>query len=73
VCPVCRTRQRTVVTTGKIGKHGRTAAAPRGCAGAGQAPLRKVERDGAGEVVPMRPAGEPELRLIPRQTRGDAS
>ncbi|MEV4122889.1 hypothetical protein [Micromonospora sp. NPDC049645] len=72
VCPVCRTRQRTVVTTGKLGKHGRTAAAPRGCAGNGQAPLRTVKRDGGGEVVPLR-AGEPELRLVPRQTRGDAS
>lgn len=57
VCPVCRSMQRLLVTNGKVGLHGRSAANPRGCDGGYQRPLR-VDRAGepvgGGTVVGMR-------------------
>lgn len=47
-CPVCRSAQRLLVESGKVGLHGRTAAAPRGCDGSYQRPFRV---DAAGELV----------------------
>lgn len=55
-CPVCRLPNlRVRHRDGKIGFHGKTAAATRGCAGVGEPPLRRgrdgVEREQAGATV----------------------
>lgn len=53
-CAVCRRGNlRLRVKDGHVGPHGRTAASPRGCAGSGQAPLRR----GADGVEHVQPRG----------------
>lgn len=54
VCGVCRTMRPLLNRSGKVALHGRTAAAPRGCAGSYQPPLRKSAGT-AGTVVGFRP------------------
>lgn len=60
VCPVCRGEYSLRQSDGMMMPHGKTAAAPAGCAGNGRAPLRE-RRQPAGElpvtpIVPERPA-----------------
>ena len=55
-CPVCRRGNLAVrQKDGKMGPHGKTAASPSGCAGAGQPPMRPgrdgVERPQLGATV----------------------
>jgi hypothetical protein len=60
VCPVCRSMQPLRIADGKLAKHGRSAAAPLGCPGGAQPPMRRASALGAGggaTVVGMR-AGE---------------
>ena len=54
VCPVCRSMQRLLNINGKVAKHGRSAAAPGGCAGSYEPPLREDRRTGS-IVVGFRP------------------
>lgn len=82
-CPVCRrARVRVRQVDGKVGVHGKTAASPRGCAGAGQPPLRTgadgAEREQTGGTVlgftapgtrpvPAQPPESPEVELVSRR------
>lgn len=53
-CPVCRRANlRLRVVDGRVGFHGKTAASPSGCAGFGEAPLRR----GADGVERVQAAG----------------
>lgn len=75
VCPVCRGRYALRDSDGKMMPHGRTAAAPRGCDGAGGVPLRDatgtvtgaVRSIGAPAVDPDAEAALPEIRIEPRE------
>lgn len=49
VCPVCRGEYSLRPSDGKMMPHGKTAAAPAGCAGNGLAPLRE-RRQAPGEL-----------------------
>lgn len=59
LCPVCRKLFRLRRYDGKIGPHGKTAAAPRGCAGYGQPPLRERITQMQPGVRPIRRPGVP--------------
>ncbi len=80
-CPVCRGGFALSDSTGKMMPHGKTAAAPRGCAGVGEAPLRDTTGKLTAGVRPMvdTPARaydagpEPDLGLDVRVERRDAA
>lgn len=78
VCPVCRGSFALRDSDGKLMPHGKTAAAPRGCAGTGEPPVRERSRELRAGVAPIRPAGpahdavpEPDLGLEVRVERRD--
>ena len=69
--------QALIFATGKLAAHGRSAAAPGGCAGRGEPPMRKVGLSGgsggatvvgmrAGEPGAVADPGLPEISIEPR-------
>jgi hypothetical protein len=55
VCPVCRGSFALRDADGKLMPHGKTAAAPRGCAGVGEPPVREQAGTMRAGVAPIRP------------------
>jgi hypothetical protein len=75
---VCRGSFALRDTDGKLMPHGKTAAAPRGCAGVGEAPVRESGRSLRPGVAPIRTPGpahdqapEPDLGIEVRVERRD--
>ena len=59
-CRVCRAEFALNLRTGKLAGHGKSAASPRGCAGAGEPPMSRRELRQSAEVTDLHPPVEPD-------------